>query len=76
MMVGLKARLATLLVGMALTVDQALAMAWWSPDSGGHGSSGTSGPASAPELDGTGAIAVFALIGGIAVVLYNRARNK
>ncbi|WP_334150240.1 hypothetical protein [Hyphomicrobium sp.] len=71
---GLKARLATLLVSMALTVDQALAMSWWNPDHG-HGS-GSSGPASAPELDGTGAIAVFALIGGIAIVLFNRARNK
>jgi len=71
---GLKARLVTLLVSMALTVDQALAMAWWSPDNGAG--SGSSGPASAPELDGAGAIAVFALVGGIAVVLFNRARNK
>jgi hypothetical protein len=75
MMVGLKARLATLLVSMALTVDQALAMAWWGRDSHRH-ASGPSGPASAPELDGAGAIAVFALIAGIAVVLFNRSRNK
>ncbi|MBN8912212.1 MAG: hypothetical protein J0H65_09190 [Rhizobiales bacterium] len=65
----------TWMVTAALTIDQALAFASpWKPGPGGPGPG--HGPAAAPELDGTGAIAVFALLASIAVVLFNRTRNK
>ncbi|MBN8911433.1 MAG: hypothetical protein J0H65_05105 [Rhizobiales bacterium] len=63
-----------LLVHAAISIDQAFAMAWpWKPDNGNPGNGGAS---PAPELDGAGALAVFALLASIAIVIFNRTRNK
>ena len=40
-------------------------------DCGGGGGGGTT---PVPELDATGALAVFAVLGGLAAILYHRAR--
>lgn len=63
----------TSMVGATLWIDQALA---WNPGRGGGHGGGGHGPSAAPELDGTGALAVFALLASVAVVLFNRTRNK
>lgn len=62
-----------LLVNAVIVMDQAFAMAWpWKPENGDPGG----GTSQAPELDGAGALAVFALLASIAVVLFNRMKNK
>lgn len=72
MIKSLKTRAFVVMVGAALTLDQAMAMSWLFPDKG----SGGHGPKPAPELDGAGAIAVFALVVSVAIVLFNRIRNR
>ncbi|MGE0024678.1 MAG: hypothetical protein AB7S70_13735 [Hyphomicrobium sp.] len=73
---NLKVRAITLLVSVALTIDQAMAMSWLFPGWGDK-SPGTPGvPSATPELDSAGAIAVFALVASVAIVLYNRMRNR
>ncbi len=67
-------RAAAFLFCVAVTVDQAMAMSWLFPSK--PGPSGPSSPIAAPELDGAGAIAVFALVVSVALVLYNRSRNQ
>ncbi|MGE0023261.1 MAG: hypothetical protein AB7S70_06470 [Hyphomicrobium sp.] len=75
---NLKVRAITLLMSVALTVDQAMAMSWLFPGWGsGGGDKGTPGaPSATPEFDSAGAIAVFALVASVAIVLYNRMRNR
>lgn len=63
-----KTRVAALATSAILVTDQAFAMAW--PPSTGGGSSGV------PELDASGGIAVIALLVSVALVLFNRSRNR
>jgi hypothetical protein len=67
------ARMIALVVSVAVSVDQAFAMAWpWFPGK----DHGHSGPAAAPELDGPGGIAAIAFLVSVALVLFNRSRNR
>ena len=74
MVSNFKARVTALMVTAALSVDQAFAMAW--PPSPGNGGGNSGGHAAAPELDGPGGIAAIAFLVGVAVVLFNRSRNR
>lgn len=64
-----KTRVTALVLSAALSVNQALAFS--SPPA----DSGTSG-GGAPELDGPGGIAAIAFIVSVALVLFNRSRNR
>ena len=70
-----KTQAVALMASAAFTIDKAFAMAQpWNPGNGHNPPPGNT--PSAPELDGTGAIAAFALLVSIALVLINRSRNK
>lgn len=74
-------RLTALALSAMITADQAFAMAWFpgGGDGGGHGGGHGSGPGTStgvPELDASGGIAVLALLVSVALVLFNRSRNR
>lgn len=65
-------KLMTFAFGIAVSLDQALAMGWLLPSNPGSGGGATA----APELDGPGGIAAIAVIVSVALVLYNRSKNR
>jgi hypothetical protein len=72
MMSKFTTKLTAIALSVALSVDQALAMGWF-PGDGGNGSGSPSG---APELDGPGGLAVIGVIVSVALVLFNRSKNR
>jgi hypothetical protein len=67
-----KAKLMAIALSAVLSVDQAFAMGWLPHDPKDRGGS----PSAAPELDGPGGIAAIAVIVSVALVLFNRSRNR
>ena len=65
------AKVLVTLFGLALSVDQALAIC--GPSGTCYGGGG--GTAPAPEIDGTAGIMALALVASVAGLLYNRARK-
>jgi hypothetical protein len=60
--------------GAAVSANQVFAMGYWPGETGGgHGDGGT---VAAPELDGPGGIAAIVLLVTVAIVLFNRSRNR
>lgn len=73
-------RFTALALSAMITVNQAFAMGWFpGGGDGGHGGGGGGGPGQStgvPELDASGGIAVLALLVSVALVLFNRSRNR
>lgn len=70
----LKTKLMAIALSAALSVNHAFAMGWLLPHGPKDGGGGS--PSVAPELDGPGGIAAIAVIVSIALVLYNRSKNR